>query len=358
MPKAFKTSTTGDVNAGPLTRRQLLTGARDRRPVRQTQPAADDWIRVSRSAMACRFEIVAPSGNDPENNQGFEAAQSCLDEIDRLESVLSIFRPTSEVSAVNRAAAKLPVAVGPELFGLLQQCQSLHRKTDGAFDVTTAALSQCWGFSNRKPTIPTPDALEQARCSAGFQHVVLGDDQTVAFGVSGASINFGGIGKGFALDQGAAKLRAHNIDNALLSAGHSSILAVGDGPWGTGWLVSLRHPLFKNRTLGSVRLHSCALGTSGQEEQWFEADGQRFGHILDPRSGLPAKGVLSVTVIVDSATCADALATAFLVGGPELAERYCAAQPGTAAVILLERDPSLPLVIGSHDRAELEVLRG
>jgi len=358
MRNVSKTSTTGRVNAGALTRRQLLTGARDRRPVRQTQLAADDWIRVTRSAMACRFEIVAPSGNDPENNQGFEAAQSCLDEIDRLESVLSIFRPTSEVSAVNRAAAKLPVAVGPELFGLLQQCQSLHRKTDGAFDVTTAALSQCWGFSNRKPTIPTPDALEQARCSAGFQHVVLGDDQTVAFGVSGASINFGGIGKGFALDQGAAKLRAHNIDNALLSAGHSSILAVGDGPWGTGWLVSLRHPLFKNRTLGSVRLRSCALGTSGQEEQWFEADGQRFGHILDPRSGLPAKGVLSVTVIVDSATCADALATAFLVGGPELAERYCAAQPGTAAVILLERDPSLPLVIGSHDRAELEVLRG
>lgn len=172
---------------------------------------------------------------------------------------------------------------------------------------------------------------------------------------AGLRINFGGIGKGYALDRGATKLRAREITTALLSAGNSSVLALGGGPDGDGWCVGLRHPIFKNQRFGTVRLRSYALGTSGQEEQSFEIDGLRYGHILDPRSGFPVRGVVSVTVLADSATQADALATAFFVGGTKLAERYCSLRPGVVAIMLLESDLSRPIIIGSSDQVEVEL---
>jgi thiamine biosynthesis lipoprotein len=301
--------------------------------------------------MACSFEaIVASRGAG-----GMAAIQACFDEVDRLESILSIFNPSSELSFLNRNAAESAVPVPPELFHLLQFCRGMHAQTEGAFDVTTGSLSHCWGFHDRKPQFPEPQSLARSMHSVGFHHISFGNDHSVSFGCAGLSINLGGVGKGYALDCGAAKLRTFGMETALLSAGFSSILALGSGPHGAGWLVGLRHPVFKDRRLGTVRLHSCALGTSGQEEQWCEAGGQRYGHIFDPRTGLPPKGTLSVTVIADSATCADALATAFFVGGPELANRYCAIHEDVVAIMLLERDSSRPIVIGSSNQAVVEL---
>lgn len=150
-------------------------------------------------------------------------------------------------------------------------------------------------------------------------------------------------------------MRTFGMKTALLSAGFSSILALGSGCDRAGWLAGLRHPVFKERRLAKVRMHSCALGTSGQEEQWCEADGRRYGHILDPRTGYPPKEVLSATVIANSATLADALATAFFVGGPELANRYCATHEDVIAIMLLEHDLYHPIVIGSSSQAAVEL---
>jgi thiamine biosynthesis lipoprotein len=338
--------------ANILSRRQLLSFGGGLRADTAASRNAGNWLTVSRAAMACMFRITLASDGE----RGVLGAQDSLDEVDRLESILSVFSPSSEASRVNRESATHPVVVGVELFELLTLCERLHCETEGAFDITTGALSECWGFRDRKPCLPTSDALVDAKEHAGFEHILLSADNTVSLKSQRARVNFGGIGKGYALDKGALKLSALELTPALLSAGCSSVLALGQGPDGAGWLVDIRHPVFKNRRLCAVRLRSGAMGTSGQEEQSFEANGQRYGHILDPRTGVPAKDMASVSVIADSAARADALATAFFVGGPELAKRYCSRHEGVIAIMLPADDLSHALVIGSNNHATVETV--
>jgi thiamine biosynthesis lipoprotein len=348
IQRGTNTESTG---AATLDRRQLLSFRGIGNSNERSVTAAGSWVTLSRRAMACNFRVIVDSGNW----RAVRAATESLDEVDRLESILSIFQPSSEASRINREAAMGPVPVGPELIELLQLCKRLHEESEGAFDITTGALTECWGFQERSPRLPAVEILTSARRCVGAELISLGTDDSVSFSFPGVRINFGGVGKGYALDRGAAKIAAHGIEMALLSAGYSSVLALGAGPEGDGWHVGLRHPVYTGRRMASVRLHSCAMGTSGQEEQWFEESGKRYGHILDPQTGFPPTRVKSVSVITDSAARADALATAFFVAGPELAERYCSAHEGTVAVMLLEHDLSRPVVIGSCDRATVEV---
>jgi thiamine biosynthesis lipoprotein len=137
---------------------------------------------------------------------------------------------------------------------------------------------------------------------------------------------------------------------ALLSAGASSFLATGAQ---RAWLVGIRQPFSKQKRLASVRLRECAMSTSGSEEQFFESNGRRFGHIIDSRTGWPAEKVSSVTVVTDSAARSDALATAFFVGGRELAERYCKKRNNVFA-IMLEADSSRPVLIGDNEYCQVD----
>src|SRR5262249_18178970 len=215
--------------------------------------------------------------------------------------------------------------VEPSLFALLLLCQELYHNTEGAFDITSGPLSRCWGFLRRQGSVPESDELEQAKSLVGSDKLLLDRaSQTICFERPGVEINLGSIGKGYALDRIAALL--HNrIQTALLSAGSSSLLAIGSGDRGhRGWTIGIRHPRHKKRRLAILQISDSALSTSGSEEQFFEHAGRRYGHIIDPRSGQPAQSVTSVTVIAPSAAITDALATAFYVGGPDLAERYCA----------------------------------
>lgn len=324
----------------PLSRRELLTGGR---------PPEDDghWVRVYRRAMACRFEVTL-AGEDARH---VEAARAALDEADRVEAVLTVFRDTSEVAALNREAGARPVVAGQLLFGLLQRCQALQAATGGAFDPTSGPLTRCWGFLAREGRLPAPEELAQARAAVGFEKVHLDPaTRTVRFAAPGLSLNFGGIGKGLALDRMAEVLRARGVPRALLSAGASSAVAIGGGD---GFTVDLTSPRVAHR-LGRLRLAEAALGTSGAGEQYFEAEGRRYGHVIDPRTGWPCEGVLSASVAAREAALADALSTAFLVGGPELAERYCATHPGTLALLTLENDPRQQVQFGTCDGAGLE----
>jgi thiamine biosynthesis lipoprotein len=133
--------------------------------------------------------------------------------------------------------------------------------------------------------------------------------------------------------------------------------ALGAGENGKGWTVGIRHPRDVKRRLAVLRLRDSALATSGGEEQFFEHEGKRYGHIIDPRTGWPADGVAGVTVVTESAALADALATAFYVGGRELAEAYCSAHTGTLAV-MLESEAGLPIIIGHNKHCEVEILNG
>jgi FAD:protein FMN transferase len=303
-------------------------------------------VRVHRRAMACRFEVTLSD----EDARHVEAARAALDEADRVESVLTVFRDSSEVAGVNRAAAAGPVVVGDMLFALLERCRAVHEATGGAFDPTSGPLTRCWGFLARAGRLPSAEEIAEAMASVGFGKVRLdAASRTVGFGAPGMALNFGGIGKGLALDRMAAVLRARGVPRALVSAGGSSAIAIGGGD---GFVVDLTSPRLPD-PLARLFLAEAALGTSGAGEQYFEAEGRRYGHVIDPRTGWPCEGVLSASVVAPEATLADALSTAFLVGGPQLAERYCAANPGTLCILTMEADPRRRLQFGRCDGAQI-----
>ncbi|MGH9834213.1 MAG: FAD:protein FMN transferase [Blastocatellia bacterium] len=315
-------------------------------------PSEGYWQHVSRPAMACRFEATLPL----RDRAGVRVAQNALDEIDRLEQQLTIFRENSEVSFINRNAASSEVQVEPSLFALLALCQELFCETGGAFDITSGPLSRCWGFLRRQGRIPEPDEIEEAKSLVGSEKLSLdSESHTIRFERPGVEINLGSIGKGYALDRVAATM-SNGVQTALLSAGSSSIRAIGSGDRGhDGWMVGVRHPRDKDRRLAVLRLRDAAMSTSGGEEQFFERDGKRYGHIIDPRSGWPAEGVSGVTVVAPSTALTDALATAFYVGGRELAESYCSTHP-EVLVLMLESGAEHPLVIGDNDNCEVEII--
>lgn len=327
-----------------LSRRQLL--ALD---VPAHGLAGEHWIHVYRAAMACRFEVVLPG----EAAADVPAAREALDEADRLEAALSVFRDTSELSRVNRGAAAVPVPVSEELFDLLRACGTLWARTGGAFDITSTPLSRCWGFLRREGRLPPAQEIAAARDRVGMARVELDPRASaIRFRSRGVELNLGGIGKGYALDCMGALLRRRRVRHALISAGGSSILAIGGGRG--GWSVDVRSRQVAGGLIAHVRLRDCALATSGAGEQFVEIDGIRYGHVLDPRTGWPARGILSASVITGDAAIADALSTAFLVGGAALARLYCSEYPDTLVVLTTEEDPGRPRVFGSYDGATLE----
>jgi len=306
-------------------RRALFTGI----PVRKGADPGH-WIRISRTAMACRFEVTLAS----EDAAWVPAARSALDGIDEIEVRLSLFREGSDISRLNARAAEEPVAVDANLFELLLLCRDLHRGTGGAFDITSTPLSRCWGFLQRDGRLPASDSLAEALSRVGLDRVGLDPvTRTVTFARNGMELNLGAIGKGHALDCVASGMRRRGVQHALLSAGRSSVLAIGgrDG----GWQVEIVSPR-RSGALARVFLRNAAIGTSGAGEQFTVVDGVRYGHVLDPRTGWPAAGVLSATVVASTGAIADALSTAFLVGGVRLAHDYCALHPGVIALITLE----------------------
>ena len=309
------------------------------------------WLHVNRAAMACRFEVTLPISDQA----GVLVARDALDEVDRLEEQLTVFRESSEVSYINRNAASTAVKVEASLYALLFRCRELYRETEGAFDITSGPLTRVWGFFRREGRLPDQNEVILARELVGSSKLLLDHDQRrIRFECDGVEINLGSIGKGYALDRVAAMIRKRGVRTALINAGSSSIRAIGSGGAGqSGWMVGLRHPRHKDKRMALLRIRDCALSTSGSEEQFFEVQGKRYGHIIDPRSGQPAEGVTSVTVVAQSTAVSDALATAFYVGGRELAERYCATHP-EVLVIMLESSSETLVVIGSNNCCQIE----
>lgn len=307
------------------------------------------WIRVYRRAMACRFEVTL----DEHDSRHIAAARRALDDIDRIDARLTVFRDSSLLTYVNRHASHQAVAIDDDLAALVALCQALNRDTEGAFDITTTPLSRCWGFLQRSGRLPAQEEIDRALTLVGLDGVELDSAAcTVRFRRAGVELNLGSIGKGWALDAIARGLETAGVARALVSAGGSSVLAVGTSP--DGWPIDITSARVSGATLARLSLHHGALGTSGAGEQFFDIEGTRYGHVLDPRTGWPASGVLSASVVADSAAVADALSTALLVAGPALAERYCAAHPGVLALVTPDDGSLTPRHFGRHDGVMVE----
>lgn len=309
--------------------------------------SAAQTVAVARHAMATRFEIVL-HGRDAVRLRA--AAEEALDEIERLDAQLSLYRPTSEIAHLNRAAANGPVRVEPGLFRLLQRAKSLSGETGGAFDITVAPLMRCWGFMGGTGKLPGKRKLAAARVCVGMHLVELdAENFTVRFVRDGVMLDLGAIGKGYALERAAMLLREAGVKSALLHGGTSTVCAIGAPPGQRAWKVAIQDPEAElnqegtkggdvlnqecrkagkeillpswlpnsphPRVLVTVELKDEALSVSAVWGKAFAAKGKVYGHVLDPRTGAPVEGAVLAAVVLPSATETDALSTALLTVG-------------------------------------------
>ncbi|MFV1967977.1 MAG: FAD:protein FMN transferase [Pirellulaceae bacterium] len=307
-------------------------------PAHSTSPDDATYrMQIGRTAMACEFEFFLNAG---QHANGAEAALEALDLVDDLEDQMTVYRDHGEVSQINRLAAFRAVDVEPRLFGLLQQAMELNEWSEGAFDITAGPLSRLWGFHRREGRSPPDEAIEATRQQVGSRWVDLKPESTtIRFQKIGIEINLGGIGKGYALDRCGELMEERGVDSYLVHAGQSSVLARGSRKSAMeaerdGWRIAVRHPLKHDRRLAEILLRNQALGTSGSGKQFFYHQGHRYGHVLDPRTGRSAEGVLSATVVAPTAAVADALATAFFVLGVEKSQALCDKHPEVAALLV------------------------
>jgi thiamine biosynthesis lipoprotein len=281
-----------------------------------TSPATDDLVKIEREeeAMGSSFALVL-YGRDRAALDA--AADAAFDEARRLDRLLSNYKPESEWSLVNREAGSHPVAVSPELFALLSSCLEYSRLSDGAFDITVGPLVRAWGFFKGEGSFPRQDDVRSALDRVGYRHVELNAAaRTVRFTRPGIALDPGGIGKGYAVDRMAAILRHAGVQSALVSAAGSSIYGAGAPPdEPRGWLISIRKPRSGDAIAADVYLKDMSLSTSGSDEKFFLAKGQVWSHIIDPRTGYPAQGVASVSVLADKATDSEAWTKPFFING-------------------------------------------
>jgi thiamine biosynthesis lipoprotein len=304
-------------------------------PKKDTSDRDSFLVSVRRRAMACEFEVQLAASRDDDSMEHIFAA---LDLVESLETQMTVYRDDGEVIRINRQAASRPVPVEPRLFALFQTAERLHRETGGALDITSGPLSEAWGFSRREGRVPSDTVIAIARERVGMRHVALdAEQQTISFHRPGVCVNLNSIGKGYALDRMAELLATHLVDNYLLQGGKSSVLARGNQPGAqenNGWTIGVRHPLRPAERLAEVVLRDQALSTSGSGTQFFIRRGRRYGHILDPRTGRPAEGLYSATVIAPTAAEAEGLSTAFYVMGSTAVGDYCATHPTIGALLV------------------------
>lgn len=292
-------------------------------------------VSVSQPAMGTLFEILI-YGRDATNLSA--AARQALALCVELDNQLSRWKQGSEISYINHHAAEEVVRVEPELFDLLLRSREMWQETGGAFDISVAPLVKAWGFYKKEGRLPPQKEIEAALQLVGMNRVRLDEDAgTIRFGRPGMELDLGGIGKGFAVDRAVEFLRSCKIQSALVNSGASTLYAIGSPPGQDGWHIGIRDPQDEEKAIATIALRDGSISTSGAPEKVLEVEGKRYSHILDPRTGFPAKGMVSASAIAPSATDTDALSTSFYVLGADWTRAYCRKHSQVKAVLIPEQ---------------------
>jgi thiamine biosynthesis lipoprotein len=293
-------------------------------------PHRHEAVRVS---MGCTYSIVA-YGTDMGTLRA--SAEAALDEVDRIDRLMSHYKSESPLSRLNREGARGPVSVDGELFDFIAESLRYSRDSNGAFDITVGPLMRAWGFFRGEGRVPSNAELAAARERVGFRHVILDPNRrTISFDTPGVELDLGGIAKGYAVDRAGSVLKARGVPAALVSAGGSTILAIGAEPGRDGWSVDLQDPLDARKVALTLELKDRALSISGSYGKSFEVRGTTYSHIMDPRTGRPVQGMLSVAVLTETGTAGDALDDVFFVEGVEASRARLKQLPSTIAYFFL-----------------------
>jgi thiamine biosynthesis lipoprotein len=282
--------------------------------------------------MACVYAIEMYG---PDADALPRIAGEALDEVDRIDRLMSHYKTDSPLSRINREAARQPVGVDAELFDFIADAMRYNRESGGAFDITVGPLMKAWGFFRGEGRLPSESELAAARRHVGAAHVVMNPaERTIALDEEGVELDLGGIAKGYAVDRAVARLRRGGIAAALVSSGGSTIYGFGAPPGRRGWDVALQDPLDSRKTALTITLRDRALSVAGRSEKFFESGGVTYSHIMDPRTGWPVQGVLSVAVLAPNGTAGDALDDALFVMGVERGRAYLQTQAAEALFFL------------------------
>ena len=287
-----------------------------------------DWVGDARPMMGTEVSVLFWH-DDPV--AGELLVEQVFDEAHRIDQLMSTYIEESRISDINRRAADEPVPAGGELFDLIRRSLDISVLTLGAFDVTYESVGQHYNFRNRER--PDDETIAEERKLISWKFVEL--DQaagTVSFSEQGVRINLGGIAKGYVVERGIDMLRTHGVENGIVTAGGDSRL-LGDRR-GRPWMVGIRDPRKDGRVAISVPLEGEAISTSGDYERYFEADGVRYHHIIQPSSGLPVEGVRSATVFGPDAVMTDALSTSVFVMGVDEGLKLIGCLPEYESIVI------------------------
>ncbi len=265
--------------------------------------------------MGCRYDITVIAANEAEGNKFIDIAAN---EVTRIEHLISEWDSTTQISHVNYYAGIRPVKVDKEVFDLIVRSIKISELTDGAFDISWAGMNQIWKFDGSMKRLPTNEEVAKAVSTVGYKNIILNkQDTTVFLKLKGMRLGFGGIGKGYGADKGAALLKSLGVAGGIMNAS-GDITAWGNQPDGKPWMIGITNPFNKDKVFSWFPYFGKSIGTSGNYENYVMFNGVRYTHIIDPRTGWPVHGISSVTLFGPNAEISTALTKAIFVMGKDV----------------------------------------
>ncbi|WP_346863994.1 FAD:protein FMN transferase [uncultured Draconibacterium sp.] len=278
------------------------------------QGSAQQPYKQTLKLMGSRFDITVVANNETEANRYIDMAVA---EISRIEKLISSWDAASETSKINANAGIQPVQVSKELFDLIERAIGISKLTDGAFDISYASMDRIWKFDGSMTEMPSAEKIKESVAKVGYQNIELNKTNSSVFlKKPGMKIGFGAIGKGYAADKAKALLIHEGVQAGIINAS-GDMNTWGKQTNGEYWKVAITNPMNKNKAFALLPLKEGAVVTSGDYEKYVNFNGTRYTHIIDPRTGYPATGIISATVFAPQAELADALATSIFVMGIE-----------------------------------------
>ncbi len=276
---------------------------------------AQEMFKKEMSIMACRFDVTVVASHQNEADSYIRLA---VNEMRRIERLISSWDKNSQTSEINRNAGIKAVEVDRELYDLIDRSLRISRITDGAFDISYASMDRIWKFDGSMDQKPNIEEIEKSVSKVAYENIILDPiKSTVFLKEKGMKIGFGAIGKGYAADKAKALLKSKGVKGGIINAS-GDMNAWGNQNNGEDWKIAITNPMNPNRSYGLLPLKKGAVVTSGNYENYVVLDGKRYSHIIDPRTGYPTSGILSVTMFAPSAELADAMATSVFVMGIEV----------------------------------------
>lgn len=288
-------------------------------------------VKKTLKLMGSRFDITVVASSETEGNSLINLA---TDEISRIEILISSWDPNSQTSLINKNAGVKAVKVDKELFDLIERAIAISKLTNGAFDITYASMDRIWKYDGSMKQMPTSELIKTSIERVGYQNILLDKDKnTVFLKLTGMKIGFGAIGKGYAADKAKQLLKSKGVKAGIINAS-GDLNAWGKQANGESWMVAITNPLNKEKAFSWLPIDNAAVVTSGNYEKFVSFNGIRYSHIIDPRTGYPSTGIISVSVMTSNAEFADAISTSVFVMGVETGLNFINQLKGVECIIV------------------------